>query len=775
MQALIERPKMKQKVFHRRASSEPSELNASSTLEGSSEYNVQSGLNFCACDGGCPRCAGVQTKLRVSAPGDRDEMEADRVADRVMRMGEPTQHRHCTCGGTCPQCSGKDVGPGHLNTHNLHPDQPRNAFRPSVRNQAPAFLHRSNVFRQTLDEPTLRVPPAQSPRLQVDRLRLDEALQQFSRLLELQGRRGSRQAGEALPQAPADCVPRMVCPPDRLAENLPCHADLCGPTVELWPGAYRQSPYPHDPNVPRRDAPPPPFVCFQHYYNGWVVCSPYDPTGQSGLGRALTPSPPEGYVPLPNLGSGLTLQPKLTLSTPGDRYEQQADRTADQLVRIREDQGQTVMVHRPAGGGQLVPPLVAQVVSSSGHPLDSATRSFMEPRFGHDFSRVRVHTDARASQSAQRINASAYTVGSDIAFASGQYTPSSTRGRWLLAHELTHVIQQSGPFAGAGIQPTERKIQRQNVPSHQWRFNLISLRAYLKLIRRQGHPVGYGPTRRDTTSDDYAQEIVERWLAGDPAFSDLDVYTRILLIRELNIGTTPAVEQRAILNILRESLPSERQAILDAINQEIVWFQTRLEYEMVGAQQEAYDNLLTTHRLVRQLSAPWAVWRVRQIFERHGDDRVLRDIIRRHIRIVRFQRAVDEWTRNDPTNPEVREFPAPISADYCSPRHDPFGNCPRGQTIIFLADDLTDERAAYLLYQQYQRIRGGGRQRQEREVDRFSRRHGLPPLISVPSDRSGWRQTGRRFEERLQVTGWQPSTVPQNLPSFPFDINELID
>ncbi|MEJ2552014.1 MAG: hypothetical protein P8Z34_15170, partial [Anaerolineales bacterium] len=221
------------------------------------------------------------------------------------------------------------------------------------------------------------------------------------------------------------------------------------------------------------------------------------------------------------------------------------------------------------------------------------------------------------------------------------------------------MIQQSGPFAGAGIQPTERKIQRQNVPSHQWRFNLISLRAYLRLIRRQGHPVGYGPTRRDTTSDDYAQEIVERWLAGDPAFSDLDVYTRILLIRELNVGTTPAVEQRAILNILRESLPSERQAILDAINQEIVWFQTRLEYEMVGAQQEAYDNLLTTHRLVRQLSAPWAVWRVRQIFERHGDDRVLRDIIRRHIRIVRFQRAVDEWTRNDPTDPEVREFPAP--------------------------------------------------------------------------------------------------------------------
>src|SRR5512140_648141 len=70
---------------------------------------------------------------------------------------------------------------------------------------------------------------------------------------------------------------------------------------------------------------------------------------------------------------------------------------------------------------QHVPPLVTDVLHSSGQPLDAATRSFMEPRFGHDFSGVRVHTDAKAAESARAVNASAYTVGRDIAFDAGQY------------------------------------------------------------------------------------------------------------------------------------------------------------------------------------------------------------------------------------------------------------------------------------------------------------------------------------------------------------------
>lgn len=89
-----------------------------------------------------------------------------------------------------------------------------------------------------------------------------------------------------------------------------------------------------------------------------------------------------------------------------------------------------------------VPPIVHDVLRSPGQPLDAQTRAFMEPRFGHDFSQVRVHTNARAGESATAVNALAYTVGRNVVFGTGQYAPGTMEGRRLLAHELTHVVQQ---------------------------------------------------------------------------------------------------------------------------------------------------------------------------------------------------------------------------------------------------------------------------------------------------------------------------------------------
>jgi hypothetical protein len=90
-----------------------------------------------------------------------------------------------------------------------------------------------------------------------------------------------------------------------------------------------------------------------------------------------------------------------------------------------------------------VPPIVSDVLRSPGQPLDSPTRAFFEPRFGHDFSQVRVHTDGRAAASARAVNALAYTVGRDVVFLEGQYRPETIAGRSMLAHELTHVAQQA--------------------------------------------------------------------------------------------------------------------------------------------------------------------------------------------------------------------------------------------------------------------------------------------------------------------------------------------
>src|SRR5205823_1492835 len=81
--------------------------------------------------------------------------------------------------------------------------------------------------------------------------------------------------------------------------------------------------------------------------------------------------------------------------------------------------------------------------SGGGQPLDTSTRAFMEPRFGHDFSKVRVHTDARAAESAGAVDALAYTVGWDVVFAETLGSLQAGQGRRLLAHELTHVLQQN--------------------------------------------------------------------------------------------------------------------------------------------------------------------------------------------------------------------------------------------------------------------------------------------------------------------------------------------
>lgn len=88
------------------------------------------------------------------------------------------------------------------------------------------------------------------------------------------------------------------------------------------------------------------------------------------------------------------------------------------------------------------PSIVEEVLRSPGQPLDASTRAFFEPRFGHDFSKVRVHADAQAAQSAQAVNALAYTVGQHTVFAAGRYAPGTSAGKHLLAHELTHTIQQ---------------------------------------------------------------------------------------------------------------------------------------------------------------------------------------------------------------------------------------------------------------------------------------------------------------------------------------------
>lgn len=190
----------------------------------------------------------------------------------------------------------------------------------------------------------------------------------------------------------------------------------------------------------------------------------------------------------PAWSAGAALQAKLTVNQPGDVYEQEADRVADQVMSVPAQQVQrrcacggvagpdgecaackarrlglrgpmleeekSLQTKRriSSGGGMTAPPAVHDTLSRSGQPLDAGTRAFMEPRFGRDFGGVRVHTDSQAAQSAQAVNARAYTVGNNVVFGAGEYAPGTEAGRKLLAHELTHVVQQRASSAPLSVQ-----------------------------------------------------------------------------------------------------------------------------------------------------------------------------------------------------------------------------------------------------------------------------------------------------------------------------------
>ena len=163
------------------------------------------------------------------------------------------------------------------------------------------------------------------------------------------------------------------------------------------------------------------------------------------------------------------LQPKLAIGASNDPLELEADRVADRIAGPQAPaascaggplvQRRATSAPDPAGAatvpGEEAPASIDRALSGSGRPLERSLRDDMERRFGHDFSRVRVHSGATAEESARDVGARAYTVGSDIVFGAGEFSPGTQAGRRLLAHELTHVVQQEArgggtPSAGSG-------------------------------------------------------------------------------------------------------------------------------------------------------------------------------------------------------------------------------------------------------------------------------------------------------------------------------------
>jgi len=189
------------------------------------------------------------------------------------------------------------------------------------------------------------------------------------------------------------------------------------------------------------------------------------------MGGSAPPSP----VPTPRLPG--PIQAKLNVGAVDDPLEHEADRIADQVMHMPApglaptavspqisrkcaacEEEEEKLQKKEAGTAEAslseAPASVHEALRSPGQPLDGATRSYFEPRFGRDFSSVRVHSGPAAAQSARDVNAHAYTVGHNIAFDSGRFAPGSQEGRRLIAHELSHVLQQSGGAMAIQRAPT---------------------------------------------------------------------------------------------------------------------------------------------------------------------------------------------------------------------------------------------------------------------------------------------------------------------------------
>lgn len=282
-----------------------------------------------------------------------------------------------------------------------------------------------------------------------------------------------------------------------------------------------------------------------------------------------------------------SLQPKLEIGDASDAFEREADQVAERVVRMAAAgvvSGSPAKVQRKCscGGSEkcdkcredellqrsatsavqpaAAPSSIAKVLREPGQRLDPATRAFMEPRFGHDFGNVRIHTGSRAAASARAVHALAYTVGHDVVFGAGQYAPQSTAGQRLLAHELTHVIQQGA--SGAIHRQTDpnalENAPKANAPAPE---AAAPEQAQAPEQNDAGDEADVEAEKQDGVAEDFYQSECSAAPSEDTAQS---AETEPKVAAKAEPGISPASASR----IVPPDHPSEREA--DAVSQAVI-------------------------------------------------------------------------------------------------------------------------------------------------------------------------------------------------------------
>lgn len=228
----------------------------------------------------------------------------------------------------------------------------------------------------------------------------------------------------------------------------------------------------------------------------------------------------------------LGLQTKaLAIGSPHDALEYEADRIADQVMAGRSGapratalpsaQAAVQRADGKATGSSGVPAAVDTALSGVASPLDAATRAFFEPRFAHDFGRVRVRTDAAA---ANAVQARAFTVGERIVFGASEYQPGTAAGRHLLAHELAHVLQQG---QGAALQrKVNVKDAKTPIPNPTGKglvqTNAATIQGYLRTLCSDGSVTVDGTTGSVATGAGFCPDYLAAGLMGPPSPAAVD-------------------------------------------------------------------------------------------------------------------------------------------------------------------------------------------------------------------------------------------------------------
>lgn len=235
------------------------------------------------------------------------------------------------------------------------------------------------------------------------------------------------------------------------------------------------------------------------------------------------------------------------------REEREAADHADRILRMpdstfepshsdpeKENDTSTSRASSPIAT-RAAPAFVRGAIERGGRPLDARTRAFFEPRIGCDLSGIRVHDDIVANDSAHRLNAKAYTIGRNIVFGAGRFSPDTPAGRRLLAHELTHATRH----IETGI---HREIDVNDFETED--FDEPTIQNYL-------HDIQFGKIENHNDSDDKARAVVKRWRKGTLDVNEMSPDVKATLIKEMQSGFTGDDDERAILVILLNSDDAE--------------------------------------------------------------------------------------------------------------------------------------------------------------------------------------------------------------------------